>query len=775
MADAMANAMGDERAPTPVADAGGAGGATDAVPGGPVAAESPVASAVTRTHTSFTWQHAPEPWHQLLFLLAAIAAGWWAWRRYGPTAKGAPGTIARLCRVAALVLVIGMLAGPAWRTTATTVLPARVAVAIDRSASMARADAPGERPRIDLAQDLARELAAVVEPRGLALSFHGVGGVPGELASAALIAAPPMASGATSALGDEVAALVGEERPDLLVIHSDGRVTDGSPLTVLAEQLRARGLQVSILAAGGEAIEPGLWIDEIDFNPEAALGESETFTVRASGRALPQGETVMRLLVDGAEVVRATTTIASPADQPAALGIGETRLETTFAKQGPVRLRIEVEHGTLKDARDLTVTVAERKLQVLLLEGRPRYESRYLREALKRDHTITLHAYLGDGRWRQWGDGPADHVPLGANELKDYDVVVIGDLAPEQLPDPTANLETLERAVEEHGIGLIWLPGESGAIARFARTKLGAELIPVELPDETTMGAGYRTGAPRRLERTPTAENQRLLESGGTAWADLPQVLGGAPLLVERVTPGAEVLMVDQDGAPVVVALQHGAGRTMLIGVDDTWRWRRNVGDRYLHRFHSQLLRYVAGGRRQDPDSWRLNAAPRRAVPGELVTLSLIPARALADRGGDRAVVRLAVPDGRELRVELLREENGFAAQVPAPMVGTWAVELIDGPNPPGTEPGELVVMPPTGEVRDPRADRAALVELARATGSGDIYSDAKALVADLPDKRQVREDVLPARGLWDNAWTLAALVTLLAIDWAIRRWNRLP
>ncbi len=749
--------------------------AADEVATAVVTPETTAATAVTRTHTSFTWQHAPEPWHQLLFLLAAIAAGWWAWRRYGPTAKGTAGLVARWCRVAALALAVGMLAGPAWRTTATTVLPARVAVAIDRSASMARADAPGERPRIDLSQDLARELVTVIAPRGLAVSFHGVGGVPGELETRDLIAAPPVASGATSALGDEVATLIGDERPDHLVLVSDGRVTDGSPLTVLAEQLRTRGLQVSILAVGGEAIEPGLWIDEIDFNKDAALGESEAFAVRVSGRALPQGETTMRLLVDGAEVDLAKTALQSPSDQPAALAIGEGRLETTFSKQGPVRLRIEVEHGALKDARDLTVTVAERKLQVLLLEGRPRYESRYLREALKRDHTITLHAYLGDGRWRQWGDGPSDHVPLGANELKDYDVVVIGDLAPEQLPDPSANLETLARAVRDHGVGLIWLPGESGAIARFARTKVGADLIPAELPDEATMGAGYRTGAPRRLERTPLAASLRLLESGGTAWTELPQVLGGAPLVQERVRKGADVLMVDQDGAPVIVAREEGAGRTMLIGVDDTWRWRRNVGDRYLHRFYSQLLRFVAGGRRKDPDSWHLNTAPRRAVPGELVTLSLIPARTLADPGSDRAVVRLAGPDGRELRVELMREDKGFSAQVPAPMVGTWTVELIDGPNPPGTEPGELVVMPPTGEVRDPRADRAALVELARATGSGDIFSDAKALVAELPDKRQVREDVLPAHGLWDNGWTLAALVALLAIDWAIRRWNRLP
>ena len=566
-----------------------------------------------------------------------------------------------------------------------------------------------------------------------------------------------------------------ERRPDHLVLVTDGRVTEGSALSVLAEQLRARGLQVSVLAVGGETVEPGLWLDEVEVNKEAALGESEMVVVRASARALPPGETRVRLLADG-KVIDDWHTIEVPAhaDPVELTALPDTKLEATFSAQGPAKLRVEIEHGALKDAREISVVVAERKLQVLLIDSRPRYEARYLREALKRDHTIVLHAYLGDGRWRRWQtEGPAA-LPLGPHDLKDYDAVIIGDVGPDQLPDPEANVEALARAVREQGLGLVWVPGETGATARFARSKAGAELLPVELPDETSLASGYRTGSPRRLERTPTAENERLLDSGGVAWWELPETLGGAPILLERVRKGAEVLMVDQEGAPVVVSRDYGAGRTILIAVDDTWRWRRNVGDRYLHRFHSQLLRYAAARRRQNPNGWRLVGQPHRAVPGELVTLQLLPSRSTTEPGADRAVARLVGPDGREQRVELQREENGFTAKLPAPGVGTWTIDLIDGPNPAETDPGELVVLTPTSEARDPRADRPALVELARATG-GEVFNDAASLVAALPDKRQVREDVLPARGLWDNGWTFAALLALLAIEWSLRRVNRLP
>src|SRR5258708_35248939 len=85
-----------------------------------------------------------------LFRSLALGLAWWSWRRYGPAPAGAQGWIARLCRAAALGLAGAMIAGPAWRTTATPVFPGRGLVAIARSASAARPDRPEHRPRSGL-------------------------------------------------------------------------------------------------------------------------------------------------------------------------------------------------------------------------------------------------------------------------------------------------------------------------------------------------------------------------------------------------------------------------------------------------------------------------------------------------------------------------------------------------------------------------------------------------------------------------------------------------
>ena len=320
------------------------------------------------------------------------------------------------------------------------------------------------------------------------------------------------------------------------------------------------------------------------------------------------------------------------------------------------------------------------------------------------------------------------------------------------------------------GAGLVWLPGETGAIAGFVSGKLGA-LIPVELPDATAISRGYLAGDPHQASRTPAAAGLGLLDAGEVEWNQLPPLLGTAP--VAGIKPLAEVLVEDQSKQPLVVTRPYGAGRVLFIGADDTWRWRRNVGDRYLHRFHSQLLRFAAAGRRLGTREWRLFSNPRRAVSGELVTLSLAPIGAVDEHAPDGATVRLKGPGGAEQLLRLTADGRGFSARLPAPAAGAWSLEVASGPDPRVVDADQLLVLPPADELRDPRLDRAALAALAAGTG-GRVYTDAAKLVAELPDLSH-SESVSVVSSWWDTLWALVAVVTLLAVDWSIRRLNRLP
>ncbi len=709
--------------------------------------------------TVFTFARLAEPWQVGALLAVAVTAAWAAWRWYGPRAPGAAGQIARVCRSMGMALLVLLLGWPALSRTETTVLPGSLVVAIDTSASMARADGPGGATRLATAKALVDLLRGQEQSRRMRMAAVTLD------EAAAPLPASPTADGSTSPLGDALASIALERRPDVLVLATDGRVTSGSTLAAIGERLRGRDLRLLVLATGGERLDPELFLDEVAVNREVALDELEPVTVRLSARALPPGPVLVELLLDGVVVDKAEVAVPTDSEQLHAL---EARVGATFRKEGAAKILVRASAGGLVRTQELGVTVAERRLGVLLLDRQPRYEVRFLREALKRDSGATLHAYLADQRWKRWGSDGPDRLPLTAADLAAYDAVIIGDLGPEAFRD--ADLAALAKHVKINGAGLIIIPGESGAAAGLARSPL-ADLLPATLPEATVVARGYREQRPRRLSRTPLAEALGLLDSGGTAWAELAPLLGATAC---EPRPGAEVLATDQDGAPLVVARAAGAGRTVLICADDIWRWRRGVGDRYLHRFHSQLLRYAAAGRRAGARPWRVTASPRRVSPGEAVALDLIPAPGLELESPEQASIRLSGPDGAELVVSLTRRGRGFAGRMTAPVPGTWTVTSASGVAADRVEPGELLVVPSENERRDPRADRAALAALAAATG-GQVFDNAAALLAALPRDLGRADSTTAERGLWDTWWALAAVVTLLGADWSIRRRNRLP
>ena len=71
---------------------------------------------------------------------------------------------------------------------------------------------------------------------------------------------------------------------------------------------------------------------------------------------------------------------------------------------------------------------------------------------------------------------------------------------------------------------------------------------------------------------------------------------------MSRPKPAAEVLLVDPDPAresrfgkmPVMAVQQYGLGQVMYIGTDNTWRWRKNVGDLYYTTIWGQVAQRVS-------------------------------------------------------------------------------------------------------------------------------------------------------------------------------------
>ena len=112
-------------------------------------------------------------------------------------------------------------------------------------------------------------------------------------------------------------------------------------------------------------------------------------------------------------------------------------------------------------------------------------------------------------------------------------------------------------------------------------------------------------------------------------WQGMPGIYWDAR--VTKAKPAAEVLLDDPSpekatraGAMPVLALQsYGTGQTLFVGTDETWRWRRNVGEKYYTRFWGQVMLRLGLPRLLGASRLtQLTTEKKHYVSGERVTIS---------------------------------------------------------------------------------------------------------------------------------------------------------
>jgi uncharacterized membrane protein len=219
------------------------------------------------------------------------------------------------------------------------------------------------------------------------------------------------------------------------------------------------------------------------------------------------------------------------------------------------------------------------RIRVLYVEGSPRWEYRYLAQALVRDSEVDAHVWLASAE----PDFPQEHsrdsrepafqrpleaLPESAEALLAYDVVILGDVAPDALPHELPAL--LREFVEVGGRGLVVIAGE-----RMPRAWRDTALSAV-LPAAALGGASESE-----------ATGYRVTEAGSASpilvpfeqWASLPRV---SVRIAADPAPGAATLL-EIDGERLVLTSSPGRGRVFLSATDETWRWRKDSGDRPVY------------------------------------------------------------------------------------------------------------------------------------------------------------------------------------------------
>ena len=585
-------------------------------------------------------------------------------------------------------------------------------------------------------------------------------------------------------LGEPLESLLKEENNlRAVVLLSDGDFNLGQPPVGAAQKYRLRGVPIFTIPVGTETRLPDLDLLTVTAPTYGIVGENVQipFTIRSSLDR--QVRTIVRLRDDSGRERTKNIVLAPNAETYDSI---LWRLE----KEGSstLTLSVPVEDGELVSAnntRAFTISGRPERIRVLIVETLPRWEFRFLRNALQRDPGVELSCLLlrpelGPG-------GGTDYIekfPETLEELSKFDVVVLGDVGVGENQLTKEQCALIRGLVENQASGVVFLPGRQGNQITLLDTEL-SDLIPVTLDEKNKQGFPETLATPLNLTTEGRASLLTMLgdseEENPEIWRRLPGFFWHAPVI--RAKGGTEVLAVHANRrgpfgpVPLMVTKSAGSGKVLFMGIDSAWRWRRGVEDLYHYRFWGQVARWMSYQRNMAAGQRvRLFYTPERPEPGASVTLN---ANAFDANGAplkEGAVsVDITSPDGKTQRVELQKNETewgSYTGRFKIDLPGAWKLRAtVFGASDLPTETTILaqgVDIEKTGQPA--RLD--VLEEIAKVSRARSILPEQLAeLIGEinaLPEPRPL-ENRIP---LWSHWGTLVLLILLLGTFWVGRKLN---
>lgn len=567
-----------------------------------------------------------------------------------------------------------------------------------------------------------------------------------------------------------------------IVMASDGDWTEGPPPVQAASRLRGKGVPVFTIVAGSSTRLPDVELIGLDAPTFGVAGKSVRipFTIESS---LPREyvTTVTMRSSDGDEVSKEVR--IAPMTRTADWLVWKPKATGDFT------LSLEIPRHrdeTLADNNRMTAPIAirEEKLKVLVVESFPRWEYRYLRNALSRDPGVEVSCLLFHPGLSNPGGGNKDYIkefPAGLDELSKYDVVFLGDVGVGDGQLTTEQCRLLKGLVEFQASGLVFMPGLHGREHTLMDTELG-DLCPVVLDTGQPGGWGSRT--PNHFELTESGRASLLTKLADTqddnaeVWEGLPGFQWYAPVL--RAKAGGEILAVHKDAGnefgrlPLLVTRTFGAGKVLFMGTDGAWRWRKGVEDKYHYRFWGQVVRWMAYQRNMAKgETMRLYYVPDQPRMGQTVSLHAN----IADRSGEplhggevSALIRSPSGKSDRVRFSSMGEEWGvFSGSYIALEPGKHEVTLscketgatLDASFFVQGVAAERVGRPARPEV----LEEIARVTRGRAVDPGKLEEVIRTL-AELPEPPPSVRRVQ----LWSHPLVATGMVVLLGVFWVGRK-----
>ena len=424
--------------------------------------------------------------------------------------------------------------------------------------------------------------------------------------------------------------------------------------------------------------------------------------------------------------------------------------------------------------KEFEVDVARDRIRILHLNGRPSWDSRYLREVLANNPRVDLLSFF---ILRNMGDdvvAPTSElslIPFPSNLLFDdylssFDLIIFQNFKYEPFIDKKY-LSNIRKYVEKGGAFLM-VGGElSFQGGSYSHTPI-EDILPVSFKDVETrfIDKEFRPKISGDFSNHPILRLEKELNE--EVWSSLPPLHGANLGLVAN--KDAYVLLKNESESPILVAGEFGEGRTALLATDSVWSWGfGGAGGRYFHRFWNNVIDWLIA----EPETRRLQLESDKERYREeeqvLIKFKLLkenyqPAEnitgklTLSSRSGEVIAKELKTDKLGGQVFPFIPEQSGFYE----------AVIEIEGLQ----EKIMFSVLKDNAEFEKPLVNDFVLKKIAQVSGGQykvlDGTNDLSTLQFENPEIKVKSHS--RSFSLWENWWAYGLVVGFLVMDWWLRR-----
>lgn len=489
-----------------------------------------------------------------------------------------------------------------------------------------------------------------------------------------------------------------------------------------------------------------------------------------------------------------------------------------------------IEATQANNQRSLIVDRGKGPYRILYVTGRPNWEYKFLRRAIREDEQIHLVGLLRVAKrepkydWRgrpgeqgnplyrgfdnkdeeqkEQYDQPVlvrlgtrdqaelrDGFPKTAEELFGYHAVILDDIDAEFFTHD--QMELIRRFVAERGGGFLMLGGkDSFQQGQFHRTPIG-RILPVHLdrlPDVQRF-----THPQLKLTREGWLQPWARLRDNEQAEEERLETMPEFRVLnrVGSIKTGAMVVATIGDNSsdqyPALVVQRYGSGRAGALTIGDLWRWGLKKAEMHddMDKFWRQTLRWLVA---DVPNRVTIQAVQQHDRVNQPVFFRVrVRDKDFEPMEEASVVINVEASDVQVEKIQLTAEpvlsDTGLFEAVYVPRqdghyLARAVVTDTEGLKIDEAEAG-WVVDREAHEFSSIKANRPLLETIARQTGGRIVeLDDLDSFARNLP---HVEAPISEAwvKPLWDLRGMLPAIFAFVLLcfigEWALRRWKGMP